>query len=63
MATAQFEPRPAAAESHCSDARINEVFSGGGCQNPADTRRMSGDVPEKPWRGVVLSGARSAPRD
>ena len=28
MATAQFEPRPAAPEIHCSDAQINEVFSG-----------------------------------
>ena len=28
MATSQFELRPAAPEIHCSDAQINEVFSG-----------------------------------
>ena len=28
MATSQFELRPAAVEIHCSDAQINEVFSG-----------------------------------
>ena len=28
MATSQFEFRPAAPEIHCSDAQINELFSG-----------------------------------
>ena len=34
MATAQFELRPAAAEIHCSDAQINEVFGRGGLAKP-----------------------------